>query len=225
MQPTAAHSYMAISVRGGGIIPEKSSHCSPLQCILTWQFQSGVYFLKSPPIAAHCSPLLHGNFSQGVILEKFSHCSPLQPTLTCQFQSVGIIPEKSSHCSPLQRILTWQFQSGVYFLKSPPIAAHCSPFLHCNFSQGLIPQKSSHCSPTLTSFHPSEQINPSLLHLLPPPPIAVLSYMAISIGGVIPEKSSHCSPLQPTLAWQFQSGGTSSKVLPLQPNSYIILPL
>ena len=51
--------------------------------------------------------------------------------------------------------------------------------------------------------------------------------MAISVRGVIPEKSSHCSPLQPTLTWQFQSGGgggNSSKVLPLQPNSYIILP-
>ena len=74
MQPIAAHFYMAISVRGE--------------------------FLKGPPIAAHCSPLLHDNFSHGVIPEKSSHCSPLQPTLTWQFQSGGLIPEKSSHCSP-----------------------------------------------------------------------------------------------------------------------------
>ena len=34
----------------------------------------------------------------------------------------------------------------------------------------------------------------------------------------------NCSPLQPTVTWQFQSGGNSSKVLPLQPfaaSSYI----
>ena len=39
LQLIAAHSYMAISVRG--VIPEKSSHCSPLPPALTWQFQSG----------------------------------------------------------------------------------------------------------------------------------------------------------------------------------------
>ena len=48
--------------------------------------------------------------------------------------------------------------------------------------------------------------------------------MAILVRGLIPEKSSHCSPLQPTLTWQFQAGGISSNVLPLQPKSYIILP-
>ena len=37
LQPIAAHSYMAILVRGG-VIPQKSSHCSPLQPTLTWQF-------------------------------------------------------------------------------------------------------------------------------------------------------------------------------------------
>ena len=49
--------------------------------------------------------------------------------------------------------------------------------------------------------------------------------MAILVrgGGVILQKSSHCSPLQPTLTWQFQSEGNSSKVLPLQPKPYIIL--
>ena len=49
--------------------------------------------------------------------------------------------------------------------------------------------------------------------------------MAILVRGIIPEKSFHCCSLQPTLTWQFQSGGgNSSKVFPLQPNSYIILP-
>ena len=45
LPPIAAHSYMAISVRGGG----NSLKLLPLQ-----------------PIAAHCSPLLHDNFSHGV---------------------------------------------------------------------------------------------------------------------------------------------------------------
>ena len=39
--PIAAHYYMANLVSGGGVL------------------------LKSPPIAAHCSPHLHGNFSRG----------------------------------------------------------------------------------------------------------------------------------------------------------------
>ena len=153
-----------------------------------------------------------------------SHCSPLQPTLTWQFQSGGIswkvlplqpiaahsymaflvrgvIPEKSSHCSPLQPTLTWQFQSGGNswkVLPLQPIAAHSyMAFL----VRGVIPEKSSHCSP----------LQPTLT-------------WQFQSGEVIPEKSSHCSPLQPTHTWQFQSGGNSSKVLPLQPKSYIILP-
>ena len=39
-------------------------HCSPLQPILIWQFLVRGYYLKSPPTAARCSPLLHGNFNQ-----------------------------------------------------------------------------------------------------------------------------------------------------------------
>ena len=42
-------------------------------------------FLRGHPIAAHCSPLLHSNFSQGVIPQKSSHYSKLQLTLTWQF--------------------------------------------------------------------------------------------------------------------------------------------
>ena len=124
---------------GGGVIPEKSSHCSPLQPTLTWQFLSGSIssknlplqpiaahsymaisvkgqFLKSTPFAINCSPLLHGNFSQGVIPKKSSLCSPLL-----------VIPENSFHCSPLQLTLTWQFQSRGNFWKVLPlqsIAAH-----------------------------------------------------------------------------------------------------
>ena len=40
LQLIEAHSYMAILVRGvgGGVIPQKFSHCSPLQPTLKWQF-------------------------------------------------------------------------------------------------------------------------------------------------------------------------------------------
>ena len=88
---------------------------------------------------------------------------------------------------------------------------------------------------TLTPFYPPWQPNPSII--LPPlDKLLPHSYITLALwqptikwqlksGGVIPQKSSHCSPLQPTLTWQFQSGGNSSNVLPLQPNSYIILPL
>ena len=48
----------------------------PLQPTLTWQFQSGVI----PEKSSHCSPLLHGNFSQGLIPQKSSKVPP--PTLT-----------------------------------------------------------------------------------------------------------------------------------------------
>ena len=134
------------------VIPQKSSHCSPLQRALTWQFFSGcnsskvlplqptltwqflsggnsskvlplqpiaAHFymaifnrgdlsLTNLPIAAHCSALLQGNFSQGVIPQKSSHCSPL---LHGNFRQV-VTPQKSSHCRPLQRALTWQFLTG-----------------------------------------------------------------------------------------------------------------
>ena len=58
---------MAILVRGGG---GNSSKVLPLQLIAALSymailFRGGGKFPKSPPIAAHCSPLLDGNFSQG----------------------------------------------------------------------------------------------------------------------------------------------------------------
>ena len=147
MQP-AAHSHMAISVTG--VVPEKSSHCSPLQPTLTWQFQSGGCnswkVLPLQPIAAHSNMAIS---VRGVNSWKVL---PLQPIAAHSYMAISV-------------------RGG--FLKRPPIAAHCSPLLHGNFSRG---------------------------------------------GGVIPGKSSHCSPLQPTLTWQFQSGGCISwKVLPLQP--------
>ena len=97
-----------------GVIAQKSSHCSPLQPTLIRQLQSGDNSCKvlplqpiaahsyvtisvtlgkipeNPPIAAHCSSVLDGTFSQGVIPEKSSHCNPLQPTLTWQFQSTWL---------------------------------------------------------------------------------------------------------------------------------------
>ena len=107
--------------------------------------------LKSPPIAAHCSPLLYGNFSQGVIPEKSSHCNPLQPTLTWQFQS-GVIHEKSSHCSPLQPTLTWQFQPGGNSKVLP-----LQPNLYIIL-------------PPLNKLPPHSYINLPLIDKLPPPP-------------------------------------------------------
>ena len=152
-----AHSYMAILVGGG--------------------------FLKSLPIAAHCSPLLHGDFSQesnsskvltlqpivahsykaisvrGLTPEKSSHCIPFQPSYMA-VSTRAVIPEKFSHCSSLQPTLTWQFQLGGNSWKS----SHCSPL-----------------QPTLT--------------------------WQFWSGGVTHQKTSHCSPLQPTHTWQLQSGG------------------
>ena len=132
LQPIAAHSSIAnpctpllhgTFCQGKGIIPHKSTHCSPLQPTLLLQplaphsymavFVKGkVKFLKNPPIANHCSSLLHDIFRQGIFPRKFSTCSPLQP------------------------VLTWQFRQGVvvYFLKKRPIAAQCSPLLYVNFS-------------------------------------------------------------------------------------------
>ena len=117
----------------GGVIPEKSSHCSPLQPTLTWQFQSGGNSLK---------------------------VLPLQPTAAHSYMEIsvmgGLIPEKSSHCSPL---LHGNFSQGGRggggnswkVLPLQPIAAH---FYMAISVRGVIPQKSSHCSPTLTSFYP-----------------------------------------------------------------------
>ena len=122
LQPIAAHFYMTISVRG--VIPEKASHCCPLQPTLTWQFQSAGEFLKSPPILAHCSPLLHGNFCQGGGGGNSSKVLPLQPIAAHSYMAFlvrGVIPEKCSHCSPLQPTLSWQFQSGGNSWKVLPL--------------------------------------------------------------------------------------------------------
>ena len=130
---------------------------------------------KGPPIAANCSPLLHGNFSQWVISWKVlplqpiaAHCSPhlhgnfsqggnswkvlsLQPTFTWQFQSEGVIPEKSSHCSPLQPTLTWQFQSGGNSWKVLPLQPNSY----------IIYSLSEQITPTLLhQFTPNRQITP-----------------------------------------------------------------
>ena len=105
----------------------------------------------------------------------------------------------------------------------PPLG---SPTLTCQFQWGGNSWKVLPLQPTAATHTWQFQWGGNSCKVLPLQPIAAHSYMAISVRGVIPEKSSHCSPLQPTLTWQFQSGGggNSSKVLPLQPNSYIILP-
>ena len=53
------------SIRGRGVIPENSSHCSPLQPTLKWQFFSGWGGGVIPERSSLCSPFLLGNFSQG----------------------------------------------------------------------------------------------------------------------------------------------------------------
>ena len=198
---------MAILVRK--VIPEKSSHCRPLQPTLTWQFQSGVggnswKRLSLQPIAAHSyiAISVRGGNSWKVL--------PLQPIAAHSYMEIsvrGVIPQKSSHCSRLQPTLTWQFHSGVggnswKRLSLQPIAAHS--YIAISVRGG------------------------NSWKVLPLQPIAAHSFMAILVRGVIPEKSSHCSPYQPTLIWQFQSGGNSWKDLPLQPivgNSWKVLPL
>ena len=158
---------MAISVLGG-VIPQKSSHCSPL---LHGNFSQGVFPEKSS-IAAHCSPLLHGNFSQWGNSWKVL---PLQPIAAHSYMAIsvrGVIPEKSSHCSPLQPNLTWQFQSGGgggnswKFLPLQPIAAHSYMAISV---RGV---NSSNVLPlhpnSLHHFTPSEQITPTLLHQFNP---------------------------------------------------------
>ena len=157
--------------------------------------RGGGLFLKSPPIAAHCSPLLHGNFSQRVVPQMSPHFSPLQPTLTWRFfsgvilqksshcsplfnsnSSQGVIPQNSSHCIPLQPTLTWQFWSagggGVIPQKSS-LCSERSPLFYGNFSQGGC----SNCSPLFNS-NSSQGVIPQRI-----PPIAAHSYTAILVGG------------------------------------------
>ena len=195
---------MAIPVRG--FFSENSSHCSRLQPTLTWQFQSGVVI---PEKSSHCSrlqPTLTWKFLSG---GNSSKVLPLQPIAAHSYMAIlvrGVIPEKSSHCSPLQPTLIWQFQSGGISWKDLPL----------------------------------QHIVGNSWKVLPLQPIAAHSHMAISVKGqflksppfaincspllhgnfswgVISETSSHCSALRPISTWQFQSGGNSWKVLPLQP--------
>ena len=56
---------------GKSTIPQKDSHCSPLQLIAAHSYMTiidRVYFHKNPPLAAHWSTLLYGNFCQGVVV-------------------------------------------------------------------------------------------------------------------------------------------------------------
>ena len=92
MQPIAAHSYMTISVMG--VIPENSTHCSPLQPTLTWQFQWGgggnsLKVLPLQPIAAHSYMAI--SFRGGNALKLL----PLQPIAAYSYMKIsvmGVIP-------------------------------------------------------------------------------------------------------------------------------------
>ena len=112
--PIAAHACMAIFVSGGKFLESPLIAAHPYMAILV----RGVI----PQNSSHCSPLLHGNFSQGggVIPQKSSHCSPRLHGNFCQW---GVIPQKSSHCSPPS---------------------------HGNFSQGCNSSKFLPLLPTLT---------------------------------------------------------------------------
>ena len=78
----------------------------------------------------------------------------------------------------------------------PQKASHCSPLLHCNFSQGVVVlEKFSHCIP-LQPTPPWKFQSGGNSKVVPLQPIAAHSYMAILVRwrGVIPQKYSHCSP-------------------------------
>ena len=132
LQPIAAHSYMAILVRkvipeksshcrplqptltlqfqSRGVIPEKSSHCSRLQPIFTWEFQSEGLFLKRPLIAAHCSPLLYGNFSQGGGGNSWK-VLPLQPIAAHSYMAILVRGGNSWKVLPLQPIAAYSYMA------------------------------------------------------------------------------------------------------------------
>ena len=202
---------------GGGLFlktPPIAAHCIPL---LHGNFNQGRgYFLKSPLIAAHCSPLLHGNFILGVFLQKSSHFNPLQPTVTWQFQSGG----NSTKVLPMQPTLQWQFYSvgggnSSKVLPLQSIAAH-------SYMEILI-RGGDNSSKVLPLQHIEAYSYMAILvrgcFLKSPPIVAPCSLLLHGnfILGVILQKSSHCNPLQPTIIWQFQSGANASNVLPMQP--------
>ena len=202
LQQIAAHSYMAVLARGNSFT---FSHCSPLQTTLASQF------------------------FPGPIPQKFTLYSTLQPIWTTRFKDslkffksphisgssyIAIVAKGGScskvfHCSPLQPALISQsWPTGGYLIKSPPIAAYRSPFLHRHFGQGVLPEKFSH--PSL--FHPTASwhflsglgggvIPQKTSHCSP-----LLTFIFCR-WGIIPQKSSHCSPLQPTLTFQFKPRG------------------
>ena len=111
LQPTAAHSYMAILVGGGGVILQKSSHCSWLQATFTWQFYSGgknsSKVLPLQPISAH-------SYMANFFWDNSSKVVPLQPIAAHSYMAIlvggeGLIPQKSRLCSPLLHgYYTWK---------------------------------------------------------------------------------------------------------------------
>ena len=93
IQPLAAHFYMAVLV--SGLAPQMTFHWSLLQPTPTWKFWSGGGGGISSKVS-HCSPLLHGNFGRGVyfpksppiaaqLLHHFNTSEQNTPTLLHQF--------------------------------------------------------------------------------------------------------------------------------------------
>ena len=135
---------MAILVGGAC----NSSTVLPLQPTLKWQFLIRGLILKRLPIAAHCSSILHGNFSHGCYSSSILPLQPIGAHSSWQFYSRrGDFPK----LLPLQPIAFHSYIAILdrgLVLKNPAISADCSPLLHGNFSQGVvIPRKSFHCSP------------------------------------------------------------------------------
>ena len=141
LQPIAAHSYMAILVRG--IIPQKSPLAAhSYMAILD---TGGGYFLNSPPIATHCSPLLRCDFNQGVIPQISSHCSPTHTSFHPPLNKIP--PHSYINLQPIDK------------LPPPPLTTNYPPLL-----QQITPHSYNKYGRILgTTFDPGFRIISSVL--------------------------------------------------------------
>ena len=119
-------------------------------------------------------------------------------------------PERPKRCNSGGSLINRSFiPSLLHDFTPPPSAAHCSPKRCKSFEL--------HCSPLLQrNFGQGRGISSKFLTLQP-----TLTSKFWPRGVVIPQNSSHCSPL---IYRNFGHRGNSSKVIPLQPHYYIILP-
>ena len=152
------------------IILQKFSHCSPLQPIAAHCssffhaiFSPGGYFFKSPTMAAQCSPLLQGKFSQR---SDSSKAFPLQPNAAHPFLLFLVREGNSSKILPLQPIAAHSYMALLVregnsskVLPWQPLAAHSYMAI-------------------LVSVGNSSKV-------LPLQPVAAHSYDAILVEGVI----------------------------------------